>query len=108
MMTPRHVHVSNMWGTAREQVCKQTVYDSVGALVVGLICNLLVKPGNAKWFVTDAELAFEKMVVCEVGSGRADSSRVSPARFAFVWTAVCTPLAWGIDRALQSVAKFFA
>lgn len=101
-------------GIPREQVYNQTMYILVGMLVVGLICNLLVKPLDAKWFMTDAELAtekklaHEKMIASEVGSGRGDTSTVSPALVAFAWAAVGIPLAWGVYRTLQSVAKFFA
>ena len=100
-------------GLPREQVYNQTMYILVGMLVVGLICNLLVKPLDAKWFMTDTELAIEKklahekMAASEVGSS-SDTSTVSPALVAFAWAAVGLPLAWGVYRTLQSVAKFFA
>ena len=101
-------------GIPREQVYNQTMYILVGMLVVGLICNLLVKPLDAKWFMTDAELAaekklaHEKAVASEVGTGSSDTSTVSPVLVAFAWAAVGLPLAWGVYRTLQSVAKFFA
>jgi MFS family permease len=102
-------------GIPREQVYNQTMYILVGMLVVGLICNLMVKPLDQKWFMTDAELAaekklaHEKMVASEVGSANASSnSTVSPAIVAMAWLAVGLPLAWGVYRTLQSVAKFFA
>ena len=100
-------------GIPREQVYNQTMYILVGMLVVGLVCNLLVKPLDAKWFMTDAELAVEKklahekMAASEVGSS-SDTSTVSPALVMFAWAAVGIPLAWGVYRTLQSVAKFFA
>ena len=100
-------------GIPREQVYNQTMYILVGMLVVGLICNLLVKPIDQKYFMTDAELAaekklaHEKMAASEVG-GATDRSTVSPVLVAFAWTAVGLPLAWGVYRTLQSVAKFFA
>ena len=101
-------------GIPREQVYNQTMYILVGMLVVGLICNLLVKPLDAKWFMTDTELAAEKKLAHERAAasevtrsgGGADS--VSPALVAFAWAAVGLPLAWGVYRTLQSVAKFFA
>ncbi len=43
-------------GIPREQVYNQTMYILVGMLVVGLICNLLVRPVADKWFMSDAEL----------------------------------------------------
>jgi len=85
-------------------------------LVVGLICNLLVKPLDAKWFMNDEELAQEKRLAHEkaiasevVRSGDDQATdTVSPMVVALAWLAVGLPLAWGVYRTLQSVAKFFA
>ena len=44
-------------GIPREQVYNQTMYILTGMLVVGLVCNLMVRPLAGKWFMTDAELA---------------------------------------------------
>jgi MFS family permease len=102
-------------GIPREQVYNQTMYILVGMLVVGLICNLLVRPLDNKWFMTESELAEEKRLAHEKASsselhrsegGGADA--VSPAVVVFAWLAVGLPLAWGIYRTLLSVAKFFA
>ena len=46
-------------GIPREQVYNQTMYILVGFLVIGLIANLLIKPVDPKYFMTDAELAEE-------------------------------------------------
>ena len=102
-------------GIPREQVYNQTMYILVGMLVVGLICNLLVRPLDNKWFMTEAELAEEKRLAHDkavsnelhrAAGGGADT--VSPALVAFAWAAVGLPLAWGVYRTLLSVAKFFA
>ena len=103
-------------GIPREQVYNQTMYILVGMLVVGLICNLMVKPLNDKWFMTADELAHEKRLAHEkaaasevVRSGDdAGSDAVSPVVVVLAWAAVGIPLAWGIYRTLLSVAKFFA
>jgi MFS family permease len=100
-------------GLPREQVYNQTMYILVGMLVIGLICNLLIKPVNDKYFMTDAELAHEKQLAHE----RAAASDVGASDAAFhqnkaalvwaAWAAVGIPLAWGIYRTALSVAKFF-
>ena len=100
-------------GMAREQVYNQTMYILTGMLVVGLVCNLLVRPLADKWFMTDAELAEEKQLAHEKteaselqrSAGGADA--VSPVVLVLAWLAVGIPLAWGVYRTLQSVAKFF-
>ena len=101
-------------GIPREQVYNQTMYILVAMLVVGLVCNLLVKPLDTKWFMTDAELAVEKKLAhekaaaSEVVRSGGGSDSVSPVLVAFSWAAVGLPLAWGVYRTLLSVAKFFA
>ncbi len=102
-------------GIPREQVYNQTMYILVGMLVIGLICNLMIRPVADKWFMTDAELAAEKKLAhekvsaSEVGGGGFQATGVtSPAVVAFAWLAVGLPLAWGVYRTLLSVAKLFA
>ena len=102
-------------GIPREQVYNQTMYILTGMLVVGLICNLLVRPLDDKHFMTAAELAEEKRLAREKASVSelhrsqmdGDSGAVSPALVALAWLVVGLPLAWGAYRTLQSVAKFF-
>ena len=86
----------------------------VGMLVVGLIANLMIRPVNAKHFMTPEELAHEKKLAHEKASasevgGNAYGSAVhsNPLWVVFAWTAVGIPLAWGIYRTLQSAGKFF-
>ena len=98
-------------GIPREQVYNQTMYILVGMLVVGLICNLLVKPLNEKWFMTDAELAEEKRLAHEKIQTdtelHSSNSTATPLWVVVLaWTVVGLPMAWGVFRALQSVAKF--
>ena len=101
-------------GIPREQVYNQTMYILVGMLVVGLICNLLVRPLDEKWFMTPEELAEEKRLAHEKASsklihaqGNGDDN-VSSMVVILAWAAVGLPLAWGVYRTLLSVAKFFA
>jgi MFS family permease len=102
-------------GIPREQVYNQTMFILVGMLVIGLICNLLIKPVDPKWFMSDEELAYEKQLAHEkarttTGAGGAtvpaDSSTSTVAVW-LAWLAVGIPLAWGVYRTLQSAAKFF-
>jgi MFS family permease len=102
-------------GIPREQVYNQTMYILVGMLAIGLICNLLVRPLDKKWFMTPEELAHEKQLAHEKASNAtlhreagAGNDSVSPALVVAAWLAVGIPLVWGIYRTLLSVAKFFA
>ena len=100
-------------GIPREQVYNQTMYILVGMLVIGLICNLMVRPLDSKWFMTDTELAAEKRLAHEKASASelrhsaGGTDAVSPAVVMLAWLAVGLPLAWGIYRTLQSAVKFF-
>jgi len=100
-------------GIPREQVYNQTMYILVGMLLVGLVCNLLVRPVDAKYFMTADELAHEKRLAhdraaaAEVGPGTATFKGSAPAMVWLAWAAVGIPLAWGIYKTLLSAGKFF-
>jgi MFS family permease len=103
-------------GIPREQVYNQTMYILVGMLVIGLICNLLVRPLPDKWFMSESELAeekrlaHEKAVAAEAGlGGGATSYDATPiAKVWLAWLVVGIPLAWGVYRTLLAAAKFFS
>ena len=100
-------------GIPRDQVYNQTMYILVGMLVVGLICNWLVRPVADKHFMTEAELAEEKRLAHD----KAQASAAGPVTMTFhrtpvvwvalAWLAVGVPLAWGVYRTLLSAGKFF-
>ena len=101
-------------GIPREQVYNQTMFILVGMLVVGLICNLLIRPLDAKWFMSEEELAREKALAHEkvrassMDGVAAKSDAQSGTLIAVLaWAAVGIPLAWGIYRTLISVQNFF-
>jgi MFS family permease len=103
-------------GLPRSQVYNQTMYILVGMLVIGLICNLLVRPLPDKWFMSDAELehekrlAHEKASAAEAGlSGAGVRTETTPTiKVVLAWLAVGIPLAWGVYRTLIAAAKFFS
>ena len=101
-------------GLPREQVYNQTLYILAGMLMVGFLCNLMVRPLADKWFMTEAELAEEKRLAHDKAAASEGSATVtaqgavSPAVLVLAWAAVGLPLAWGFFRTLQSVARFFA
>jgi len=100
-------------GIPREQVYNQTMYILVGMLVIGLICNLLVRPVADKWFMSPEELAEEKRIAhdralaTDVGTGSQTVQESSNLLTMLAWAAVGIPLAWGVYRTLLSVSKFF-
>ena len=100
-------------GIPRDQVYNQTMYILVGMLVIGLICNWLVRPVADKHFMSEAELAEEKRLAHD----KAQASAAGPVTMTFhqtpvvwvalAWLAVGLPLAWGVYRTLLSAGKFF-
>jgi MFS family permease len=107
-------------GIPREQVYNQTMYILAGMLIVGLICNLLVRPVASKWFMTDEELAEERRLAHEraqllkdeelqlAGAGGGAVAVSSPAIVALAWLAVGLPLAWGVWITLQKALILFS
>ncbi len=100
-------------GLPREQVYNQTMYILVGMLVVGLVCNLLVRPVADKHFMTEAELAEEKRlahdraITADTGHGSSVRHQSPMLLVVAAWAAVGIPLAWGVYRTLLSVMQLF-
>ncbi|SDG51953.1 MULTISPECIES: OFA family MFS transporter [unclassified Duganella] len=100
-------------GVPKAQAYDITMYVLAGLLVVGLICNLLVRPVADKHFMTEAELAAEKKLAHErdaaaaTGTVTASDSKTSPAAVAFGWLAVGIPLAIGIAITVEKAAVLF-
>jgi MFS family permease len=100
-------------GLPRAQVYNQTMYILVGMLVIGLICNLMVRPVADKWFMTDAELAEEKTLAHEkaldsVVQGEGSKEHTASLTVFLAWAAVGVPLAWGVYKTFLSALKLFA
>lgn len=106
-------------GMPPSQVYNTTMYILAGMLVLGLICNLLVRPVNPKYFMTPEELAHEKQLAHEKvdASGKSlvsqeEMDRIgaggNPALVAFCWAAVGIPLAFGIWKTLEKALVLFA
>ncbi|WP_411727084.1 OFA family MFS transporter [Methyloglobulus sp.] len=100
-------------GIPREQVYNQTMMILAGMLMIGLVCNLLIRPVAAKWFMSESDLAEEKRLAHEIMNSRNagnDANIAKPTHLITVllaWIAVLLPLVWGIYKALLNVGKFF-
>ncbi|RYE66454.1 MAG: MFS transporter, partial [Oxalobacteraceae bacterium] len=99
-------------GVPRAAVYDTTLYILSGLLVLGFICNALVRPVADKYFMTDAELKAEQALGHDKG---ADGTTVlewkaNPASKPLAiaaWLAVGIPLAWGVWVTLQKTAVLF-
>nr|WP_315217392.1 OFA family MFS transporter [uncultured Duganella sp.] len=107
----REYQIAN--GVPKAQAYDFTMYVLAGLLLVGLVCNLLVRPIADKHFMTDAELAAEKKLAHErdaaasTGAAAAAGGTTSPIAVAFGWLAVGIPMAIGISITVQKASVLF-
>lgn len=103
-------------GLPASQVYNQTMFILAGLLLLGLIANLLIRPVNPKYFMTQQEIAAEfSTVPIRHYSADIDSIhqeiQTAPARdrvfLVLAWSAVLIPIVWGLYRTLLSVRSFF-
>jgi MFS family permease len=100
-------------GVPRAQVYDITMYILAGILVIGLLCNLAIRPVNPKHFMNDEELAKEKALaheraVATAVHGQSTSTFKTPKSVVlFAWACVGIPLAWGIWVTLQQAVVLF-
>src|SRR6476660_4806379 len=86
-------------GVPRDQLYNSTMYVLCSMLIVGLICNLLVKPVNPKWHMSSEEVAAlqARGAIAPTQSG---SFGIGKGGFSFgalvFWAFVGIPLAWGV------------
>jgi hypothetical protein len=103
-------------GVPKAQAYDVTMYIMAGLLLLGLLCNALVRPIADKHFMTDDELAAERKLAHEramakTSGGTAAVSGVGsashPIMILLAWSAVGIPLAWGIWITLQKALILF-
>ncbi len=97
-------------GVPRDHLYDYTLYILAGMLVIGLICNYLIKPVDAKWNMSAEEVARLQAASAQnathggsygIGFGGFD------AKAALFWAFVGIPLAWGVWKTLESAIKIF-
>ncbi|MET0226736.1 MAG: OFA family MFS transporter [Dokdonella sp.] len=102
-------------GVARDHVYDEPMYIMAGLLVLGFICNLLIRPVAPKYFMSDAELeherslAHDKVIAADIGAaGTAGIANASnPALVAAAWLLVGIPLAWGVWNTVNRALVLF-
>jgi MFS family permease len=100
-------------GVPKAQVYSFTMYILAGLLVIGFLCNLLIKPVAEKNFMTPAQLAQldaeqHAAAATETYAAAAGSGAPSPGWLvAAAWLAVGIPLAWGVWVTLQKAVVLF-
>ena len=101
-------------GVPGAQVYDVTMYILAGFLVLGFVCNLLVRPVADKYFMTDEELAKEKQLahdrILPAADGKIPETKgtaTSPLVVAGAWAAVGLPLAYGLWNTVQKAVALF-
>lgn len=101
-------------GVPKSAAYDTTMYILAGLLVGGFVCNLLVRPVAAKWFMTDAELGAERKLVHDASAKNniAQSERVSGqggnyGLVAAAWLFVGIPLTYGIWNTVNKALVLF-
>jgi MFS family permease len=100
-------------GVAHAQVYTITMYILAGILVLGLICNILVRPVADKYFMTPAQeaqldAATAQAATTAAPAATAEDGLPSPAwMVTAAWLAVGIPIAIGVWVTLRQAAKLF-
>lgn len=99
-------------GVAHAQVYTITMYVLAGILVLGLICNILVRPVAEKHFMTpQQEAALDAAAGAQPSAaGRSDVADATPSPAWMVtaaWLAVGIPILIGVWVTLREAAKLF-
>jgi MFS family permease len=103
-------------GVPVSQAYNVIMYILAALLVVGLICNLMVRPVAEKHYMSDAELEAERRLAHEksaaateaAGGVRSDEGgRGNPLLIALAWIVVAIPLAWGIYKTIEKAVVMF-
>jgi len=99
-------------GVPRDQLYNTTMYILCAMLVAGVIANYLIKPVNAKWYMSQEEVA-------KLQAASARSAAATPTgsfgigkggldlQAALFWAFVGIPLAWGVWITLKNAIKIF-
>jgi MFS family permease len=93
-------------GVNRAEVYDRTFYILAGFLVIGFVCNALVRPVATKWLMSDpapqkgARAAAGQSFGIGLGGGFSVGT-------ALAWLAVGLPILWGVYQTLQSAVKIF-
>jgi MFS family permease len=106
-------------GVSKSHAYDTTMYLLAALLVVGFICNLLVRPVADKWFMTAAELTAERAKSHELtlaaieaedaarGRSAAQEAAGGAWRVPLFWLFVGLPLAWGVWVSLSKALLMF-
>jgi MFS family permease len=98
-------------GVPKNLVYDNTLYILAGLLVVGFLCNLMIKPVDQKHFMTPDELAEEQALTQKANYHPASAQTAARGSFGIVgvlaWLAVGIPFLIGVSIALGKASVLF-
>jgi hypothetical protein len=99
-------------GVPRDQLYNTTMYILCAMLVVGIICNYMVKPVDPKWHMSADEVAKLQAATAQNSAGVSYGSYGIgkggfDAQAALFWAFVGVPLAWGVWITLKNAIRIF-
>jgi hypothetical protein len=101
------------WPLACRAITLQHHHVHPGAmLIIGLVCNYLIRPVDAKWHMS-AEAVARLQAASANSAAAAQSGSFGigkgglDAEAALFWALVGVPLAWGVWKTLESAVKIF-
>lgn len=101
-------------GIAPDQIYGPIFYTLAGLLVVGFIANLLVRPVDPKWHMSETEVAAEQAKLMSAGVTTKPASGSFGIgkggldfKAAVFWLLVVVPLAWGVWNTVEKALVLF-
>ncbi|ACR67467.1 MFS transporter [Edwardsiella ictaluri] len=96
-------------GIARAQAYSETLYILAGLLLVGLVCNLLIRPVDRRHTMSEAQLAQARSLYKVDPNAQLSWSADAGSRLwvALSWLAVGLPLLWGCWITLLQAGQLF-
>lgn len=98
-------------GVPPDQIYGLIFYVLAGMLVVGFVANLLVRPVDPKWHMSDAAVAAEQAKFKAVGAHGSGAFGIGKGGLdlpaALFWAFVGIPLAWGVWNTVEKAQVLF-
>ncbi|MBV8962617.1 MAG: OFA family MFS transporter [Hyphomicrobiales bacterium] len=98
-------------GVERALAYDRTLYILASLLVIGLICNALVRPVASKWFMRDEEVAAlqakSAAAAAVSGGSQGIGKGTVDAKAIIAWLVVGIPILWGVWKTLDSAVAIF-
>ncbi len=95
-------------GVPKTEVYDAVMYVMAGLLVLGFICNLLIRPVDQKWHMQASAPADGATTQVARTSGQGIGKGSLSGATLVPWLIIAIPVAWGLYKALLSAAKILS